>query len=64
MKIITVEEHYNSVKATEKIKKIYEAHGTEEERGSIGRTTGVAGADGVTELRPHKILCKRQTVTV
>ena len=55
MKIITVEEHYNSVKVTEKIKKIYEEHGTQEERGSVGRATGAAGADGVTELGPQRI---------
>ena len=30
MKIITVDERYNSVKVTEKIKKIYDEHGNAE----------------------------------
>lgn len=56
MKIITVEEHYNSVKVKEKIREIYEEHGTEEEGGSIGRALSTTGVDGVMELGPQRIV--------
>lgn len=55
MKIITVEEHYNSAAVAEKIKKIHEEHGTEAERAPIGTAVSPAGADGVTEMGPQRI---------
>ena len=53
-RLITVEEHYNSKSVTEKIRKIFEEHGTEEERRTIGAATGDA-APGVTDLGAERI---------
>ena len=48
-RLITVEEHYNSKAINEKILKVYEEHGTEEEKRSIRMLSGES-AQGVTDL--------------
>ena len=53
-KLITVEEHYNSKAVSEKIRKVYEEHGTEEEKRTVGRVTGEV-APGVTDLGAERI---------
>ena len=54
-RLITVEEHFGSEAVTQAIKDFFEAEGTEEEKNSIGRLTGAAGAPGVTELGAQRI---------
>ena len=53
-RLITVEEHYNSKTVNEKIRKIYEAHGTEEQQRSVMTATGEA-APGATDLGAGRI---------
>ena len=52
--LITVEEHYSSPAVGEKIRKIFEEHGTEAERRSVPAATGDA-APGVTDLGAERI---------
>ena len=54
-KLITVEEHYNSKAVTEKIRKIYEEYGTEEEKRTVGGRTGDA-APGVNDLGAERVV--------
>ena len=54
-KLITVEEHYGSDAVNAKIRKIFEEHGTEEQKNSIGRAVGTASAPGVTDLGAERI---------
>ena len=54
MKLITVEEHYNSKAVNTLIKDIYEKHGTEEHKRAIPTLSGEA-APGVAELGPERI---------
>ena len=53
-RLITVEEHYSSTAVNEKIKKVYEEHGTEEQKKSIRTATGDA-APGVTDFGAERI---------
>lgn len=53
-RLITVEEHYNSKAVNDKIRKIYEEHGTEAEKKSVLLASGEA-AEGVSELGEKRI---------
>ena len=48
-RLITVEEHYSSKAVNEKIRKVYEEHGTEAEKHSVQLASGEA-APGVAEM--------------
>ena len=54
-RLITVEEHYGSEAVNAKIRKIFEEHGTEEEKKMIQRAIGTAGAPGATDLGAERI---------
>ena len=54
-RLITVEEHYGSEAVNAKIRKIFEEHGTEEQKRSIERATGTASAPGATDLGAERI---------
>ena len=53
-RLITVEEHYNSISVSEKIRQIYEKNGTEAEKKAIQAAVGQA-APGVTDLGAERI---------
>ena len=53
-RLITVEEHYNSKVVTDKIRKVYEEHGTEGEKKSVQMMSGET-APGVNDLGEERI---------
>ena len=53
-KLITVEEHYNSKAINEKIRNIFEKHGTAEEKSAVQRASGET-APGVNDLGEDRI---------
>ena len=54
-RLITVEEHFGSDAVNEKIRKIYEEHGTGEQKRSLGVVAGTAVAPGANEMGPERI---------